>query len=204
MKKREIACAVPDATALKALAHPDRLRMLGILRLEGPATATGLAQQLSLNSGATSYHLRQLAAHGFVEHATDLGNKRERWWRAKHETTSFDPTDASGEQLEAGMAWSQGILAQQALLMQRALEQFPQLSRDWREASDASDYIFMMTAEQAISLKEKVTALLRDEMRKSPSSDTPRPAGTKPFMVLLHAFPFLGHGNGVKGDDNAT
>ena len=68
---REITRIVPDATALKALTHPLRLRMLGMLRIDGPATATGLAERLGLNSGATSYHLRQLAQHGFIEEAAD-------------------------------------------------------------------------------------------------------------------------------------
>ena len=40
--------------------------MLGILRTEGATTATALAQRLGLNTGATSYHLRQLAQHGFI------------------------------------------------------------------------------------------------------------------------------------------
>ena len=57
----------PDIAGLRALSHPVRLRMLGLLRTEGPATATTLAQRLDLNTGATSYHLRQLAQHGFIE-----------------------------------------------------------------------------------------------------------------------------------------
>ncbi|WP_428995029.1 helix-turn-helix domain-containing protein [Kribbella qitaiheensis] len=38
-----------------------RNRMLGLLRVHGPATATTLAERLGVNTGATSYHLRQLA-----------------------------------------------------------------------------------------------------------------------------------------------
>ena len=77
----------PDAAGLKVLAHPVRLEMLGMLRVEGPATATMLAQRLGLNSGATSYHLRQLAQHGFIEEDAERGNGRERWWRAAHRAT---------------------------------------------------------------------------------------------------------------------
>ena len=64
---------VPDASGLKALAHPVRLRILGLLRLDGPATASGLADRLGLNSGATSYHLRHLERHGFVLEDAALG-----------------------------------------------------------------------------------------------------------------------------------
>jgi DNA-binding transcriptional ArsR family regulator len=50
-----------DARNLRGLAHPVRVRMLGLLRTEGPSTATLLGERLGLSSAATSYHLRQLA-----------------------------------------------------------------------------------------------------------------------------------------------
>ena len=80
----ELSRITPGPAGLKALSHPVRLRMLGLLRAEGPATATALAARLGLNSGATSYHLRQLAAHGFVEDDASRGNGRDPWWRAAH------------------------------------------------------------------------------------------------------------------------
>ena len=60
-----------DARTLRGLAHPLRLRLLNTLREFGPATASGLADRLGESSGATSYHLRQLATYGFVEDAPD-------------------------------------------------------------------------------------------------------------------------------------
>lgn len=58
-----------DARSLRGLAHPLRMRLLDALRFGGPATASQLAAKLGESSGATSYHLRQLAAHGFIEDA---------------------------------------------------------------------------------------------------------------------------------------
>lgn len=58
-----------DARSLRGLAHPLRMQLLDALRFGGPATASQLAEKLGESSGATSYHLRQLAAHGFVEDA---------------------------------------------------------------------------------------------------------------------------------------
>ena len=46
---------VPNARQLRALTHPVRLRMLGMLRIDGPATATSLAERLGLNTGVTVY-----------------------------------------------------------------------------------------------------------------------------------------------------
>lgn len=72
-----------DATALRGLAHPLRGRLLEQLQLRGPATATILGQRLGESSGSTSYHLRQLARHGFIEPAEGRGGGRERWWQAR-------------------------------------------------------------------------------------------------------------------------
>lgn len=48
----------------------------------GPATATMLAERFGENTASTSYHLRQLARHGFVEEDPGRGAGRERYWRA--------------------------------------------------------------------------------------------------------------------------
>ena len=74
-----------DARSLRGLAHPLRVRLLGLLREHGPATASGLARTVGESSGVTSYHLRQLAEHGLVvEDEVPDASRRERWWRAAH------------------------------------------------------------------------------------------------------------------------
>jgi len=66
---------------IRVLAHPLRSRLVDRLRRRGPATATTLAKELDTNSGATSYHLRRLAAYGLVQPAGG-GRGRERRWEA--------------------------------------------------------------------------------------------------------------------------
>ncbi|MGW0251588.1 ArsR/SmtB family transcription factor [Nocardia goodfellowii] len=73
---------ITDAAALRALAHPLRQRILRALAENGPATSTALGALLGENTGATSYHLRQLAEHGFIEEAPELAKGKERWWRS--------------------------------------------------------------------------------------------------------------------------
>ena len=72
----EITSITQTPRQLKALTHPVRVRILGMLRVDGPATATTLATRLRLNTGATSYHLRQLAEHGFVVDDPERGTGR--------------------------------------------------------------------------------------------------------------------------------
>lgn len=67
---------------LKAFTHPLRMAMYTALRDGGPATASQLARRLGESSGQTSYHLRQLEKHGFVEDDPEHTGGRERWWRS--------------------------------------------------------------------------------------------------------------------------
>jgi len=189
---RAISQIAPSVTALKALAHPDRLRILGRLRLEGPSTATALGRRLGLNSGATSYHLRQLALHGFIEPAEELGNRRERWWRAAHESTVTNPAELSGDDFEAGLAFGQAVVATHTLMIRRAHAAYRDLPVAWRKASTASDYTMSITAEAAAALTDRLMALLWEAKAAAPPSGTPDPPGTRPFTVLLHAFPYPG------------
>jgi DNA-binding transcriptional ArsR family regulator len=84
---------VTEVEALRAIAHPLRGRLLGALREAGPATATELAARLGESSGATSYHLRQLARYGFIVEDEHQASRRERRWRAAARFTSWDDED---------------------------------------------------------------------------------------------------------------
>ena len=93
MTPPEDAVRVSDPAVLRALAHPLRARLLGLLRFDGPSTATRLAERVHESSGVTSYHLRQLEAHGFVAEVEGRGTGRERWWQARHLMTSWQPDE---------------------------------------------------------------------------------------------------------------
>ncbi|MBX4997318.1 helix-turn-helix transcriptional regulator [Rhizobium lentis] len=190
---RTVSRVVPDPTALKALAHPVRLRMLGMLRVDGPATATQLAVRLGLNSGATSYHLRQLAQYGFIEEAPHV-SRRDRWWRASHELTTVPPSEGAGEALDLDIAFNQAALSLQVGQMQQALEEYAELPAEWRKATAGDDVIIPMTAAQAEALTKRLTDLILEAMRAAPplgeaASQNP---DIVPFSIMLHAFPYPG------------
>ncbi|MEV0581733.1 helix-turn-helix domain-containing protein [Nonomuraea sp. NPDC050310] len=77
-----------DLGSAKALANPLRQRILRQLALDGEATATTLARKLGVTTGGTSYNLRVLAEHGFVEELTGRPG-RERWWRTARRNLRF-------------------------------------------------------------------------------------------------------------------
>ncbi|MEB3042478.1 ArsR/SmtB family transcription factor [Rhizobium mulingense] len=190
---RTVSRVVPEPSALKALAHPVRLRMLGMLRIDGPATATQLAVRLGLNSGATSYHLRQLAQYGFIEDAPHA-SRRDRWWRASHELTSVPASEAEGEALDLDIAFNQAALSLQVGQMQQALEEYAELPAEWRRATATDDIIIPMTAEQAEAVTKRLTGIILEAMRAAPplGEAASRNPGIVPFYVMLHAFPYPG------------
>ena len=56
-----------NARALRAYAHPVRMKLILALRTRGPLTATQAGRLLGESSGTCSFHLRQLAKYGLVE-----------------------------------------------------------------------------------------------------------------------------------------
>jgi predicted ArsR family transcriptional regulator len=156
--------------------------------VDGPATATSLAARLGINTGQTSYHLRQLAQHGFVVDDTGRGNRRERWWRAAHQSTlaagePADPTDR-----EAFDAYVQSVAVRYTHDLQAAVEERALLPKEWRDASTFSDYHVRVTAKHAEALTEKLHEIfmgLRED-----EDDDPDAAD---FVFLFQAFPRPGY-----------
>lgn len=83
---------VQDLAGLKALAHPERLRILRALRDE-PWTAADVGRALELTPQKVDYHIKQLEAAGLVRF-TGTGVKRwkeERRFQAVAHNYLVDP-----------------------------------------------------------------------------------------------------------------
>jgi DNA-binding transcriptional ArsR family regulator len=186
-----------DATSVRGLAHPLRLKILGLLRTEGPATATTLATRLGLNTGATSYHLRQLAAYGFIVEDQRRGTGRERWWRAAHGTTYFDRETLSGD--ETGEAFRRSIGQIYVERIQRATDEYATLPQEWREASSMSDWVLRLTPEETRQLTSELFDVLTRYRLHDPESSEPVPPGAVPVSFQVQAIPHA-HAIGEPGD----
>jgi len=177
----------PSAAGLRALSHPTRLRMLMLLRLEGPATATQLAQQLRLNTGATSYHLRRLAEHGFIVEDTERGDARDRWWRAAHQSTYADlDSRATEEDAESTEAYLRTVALMYTERLMQYTEERRYLPMAWQQASTTSDWHLRLTPERAEQLVDRLTKLVEDWLEDADGDDVP---DTGDFVINLNAFP---------------
>lgn len=150
-----------DAAALRVLAHPLRSRLLSQLRLKGAATATELADQLSTNTGATSYHLRKLAEVGLVTD-TGTGSGRRRVWKASTRGHEYLPSEFAGDpHAEASLAWLtrhyQSWLAER---VERWTEQAPRWPAHWRDILGHGDDAVTVTAEQAKAMWDEIQAVV--------------------------------------------
>ncbi|MFE9044318.1 helix-turn-helix domain-containing protein [Streptomyces sp. NPDC007818] len=182
---------VLDPRSLRGLAHPLRIQLLRLLRLSGPATASGLAERLGESSGATSYHLRQLAAHGFVEDDPTRGKGRERWWKAAQEGISWDDSLYSDPDPEVRGA-ADLLLHEVASSHTQELSTWIATRHDWDDAwssaADMSDFALHLPPDALRELSRRMHDLI-DEYRDAPEAQSPDAARVR---LHLHAFPQRG------------
>lgn len=183
--ERSIVQATP--ASLRALAHPIRLKILGRLRTHGPATATSLAALMGLNSGATSYHLRQLAQHGFIVEETAHGTGRERWWRAAHTTTRVDRESWDDE--AAGEPFLRAIAQLYSEKMHQTLDERLTMPRAWQDSVDFGDRILRLTAEETQQLGRDLGEVLSRYRHNDPHNCTDAPADAIPVNVQFQVLP---------------
>lgn len=176
-----------DPRALRAYAHPVRMALVGLLRTEGPLTATKAAELLGESSGTCSFHLRQLAKYGLVEEAGG-GTGREKPWRATTTSTAWDAISDNPE-----MAAATGLL--NTVVAERYFEQLMgwlEKERDepeqWREAAQLGDRILWVTASELAELGRRVQELVDVYFDRQVEPEL-RPPNARRVTYLHLAFP---------------
>jgi Mn-dependent DtxR family transcriptional regulator len=182
---------IGDPLALRALAHPLRLKLHALVGRDGPITAADAARQLGVSQALASHHLRQLAKYGYVEHA-DAGDNRERPWRVTHTSNAFEPesSDDPEEAWEAAEALERFLIertgAQFADWQQRRAEEDP----GWTEHTGISQNLVYLTLDEMAELHRAWDELITPLVRRRPLGDAAaRPAGAMPVDVTFIAVP---------------
>ncbi|WP_405882917.1 helix-turn-helix domain-containing protein [Streptomyces sp. NBC_01136] len=187
-----------DLATLKALAQPRRQRMLQHLAVHGPATSATLARALGLNTGATSYHLRELARYGFVEE-TDApgeaeGHGRERWWRAVPGDRRFPPRSRQSSEMRLVMdelnhhVYAADLELFEQMQMQMQMQGDADEADPWVDAFPYSRGSVRLTLPELRTFFEEYIALLN--RYKRPEADIP--AGARTVLTRFLAFPAPG------------
>jgi DNA-binding transcriptional ArsR family regulator len=174
-----------EPAQMRALAHPLRLRLLGLLRADGPATATTLSERLGVSPALASYHLRQLADRGFIEEAPDLARDgKERWWRSSHERTSWSTVEFldSPERVAAEQAFGREIVRAQANHAMEWVTGTHTWPTEWVDAADMSDWILELTPEELRALRDE----LHEVIARRRSGRHP---GSERVAAVVHLYP---------------
>lgn len=153
-----------DAAHMRVLAHPTRLRLLGLLREFGPQTATQLSEHVDEAPGTLSYHLSKLAAAQLIEEAAHAGeDRRERWWKAKHLETVWDEGDAARdpEKLAAAREMARAVTQFYAQQYDQYLASIPSLETGWVSAGVSSDRRWHLSVDELKALQEDIAVLER-------------------------------------------
>src|SRR5699024_9603906 len=147
------------SAAMKAFAHPLRMAMYQRLVDNGPATATTLARQLDESTGQTSYHLRQLARHGFVEEDSARGTGRERWWRAAGFSVDAATMAEEPAMLPVITSYLRSQLEHRTAALGEWLARGLTESPEWIEASVNTTATASMTAQEAQEMVRELEAV---------------------------------------------
>ncbi len=177
-----------DARQMRALAHPLRLRILAFLQSEGPSTATRLAETFGESVASLSYHLRQLARHGYVEEALDLGrNRKERPWRARAAGERIDRSSLDSVQRRpAAAALIAQLVEESAQLYFEFLDRLDEYPSEWRRAAIYQGRRIQVTPGEVDEIRERLQELFAPYERES--RRTP-PAGAELVHLSIQAVP---------------
>lgn len=181
---------VNDATALRALSHPLRLRILAEMWDEGrPLRAADLAERLDVPANSVSYHVRRLRKAGFVLDAEPPqgATARDRWYLAPERGIVFKSDDPETVQAFAEVMRPRYMTVLDGLMKAQQAQAGPALHADgtvWLPESTARH------------LAHKLEELL-DQVRREAAQAHEQAAPDTPFnryVFLLDLYPELRHG----------
>ena len=153
-------------SVIAAIHHPLRRRLLDLLHVDGPATASRLAEATGELVGNISHHLKVLAAAGVIEEAPELAKtRRERWWKvAETSGYSWSIADAKGDpagELVAASAEDTNR-AHHVAKVRQWFDMRYEFDESWVRSAYATERWLTLTPAQLDELSERIEDLVRE------------------------------------------
>ncbi|MGW0193557.1 ArsR/SmtB family transcription factor [Nonomuraea sp. NPDC003201] len=188
MQSKSFSARTLDANALKSFAHPLRLRIYELLDEHGPSTATKLAALLGQNTGATSYHLRELAGHGMIEVVPGMGRGKEKYWRITPGGFSFGEPGSDPETASAMEFLLDDLVRQRGAELARWREEEARAPEEWVRASGYGRRSLRLTPEESAALRDEVFEVLERYRALSDRREIASPDSRDPSTgrVVIH------------------
>ena len=175
-----------DPGALRALAHPARLRVVDELYQGSERTASELAKITGLTPSAMSYHLRALERWGIVKRGDAREDGRERPWRAAGRGVTW------AAEMSLAAAASQEVIA--AEVFEQLRDAFRRWSAVesaqsglWREVASLNRSFMWLTDEEAHAFLSEVDKAVQKRTRGRDAQN--HPEGTRRVLYLLAFVP---------------
>lgn len=180
---------VTDSRVLVAMAHPLRRRLLNLLKVDGPATASALAERTGQAVGNVSHHLHALGAAGLIEEAPEMArDRRERWWRRSPGPVSWSSADFAGDEAAQAIARAaESVDLDTQLGFLRAWATAPDEERArWPKGPFSSSIWLRLDDDELAEFSEQLHKLVRSWAdRETPEDDRDR----SPVFVFAHGIP---------------
>ncbi|MYR71244.1 MULTISPECIES: winged helix-turn-helix domain-containing protein [unclassified Streptomyces] len=162
--------------------HEVRTHLLDLLAEVGTVTATEAASRLGYSSGLCSFHLRQLARHGYIEEAPHSGGRARPWRLKRRSPVAGGPADDQFGDLARGLedeSW------------QRWLTRRDEAPAGWRH-DEAFSAVAYLTPEEMNRVADVIRGALAPyhDREQRPLA---RPDGALPVALITRLFPLLPH-----------
>ena len=180
---------VDDPRVLAALSQPLRRRLMDVLKVEGPATASVLATATDQAVGNVSHHLKVLRECGLIEEAPKLAkDRRERWWRLvsrglRWSTSDFTDDPATEAVAEAALSMNLDYHVSRVRAWYAAGDEE---RAHWGEAPFSGDQWLRLTPAELAELEADLLGVIeRWRTREIPDDGAER----RPVYVFAHGVP---------------
>ncbi|KUL36313.1 ArsR family transcriptional regulator [Streptomyces sp. NRRL F-4489] len=160
--------------------HEVRTALLDLLADVGTATATEAAARLGYSSGLCSFHLRQLARHGYIEEAPHRGG-RARPWRLRRGAPA-----AGGAAEEEFSDLARGLEDES---WQRWLDRRGEAPDGWRH-DEAFSAVAYLTPEEMSRVADAIRRTLAPYQDRE-QRPLARPEDARPVALITRLFPLL-------------
>jgi len=180
---------VTDAKVLAAMAHPLRWRLIDVLKVDGPSTASALAERTEQRVANISHHVRVLADAGLVEEVPELArDRRERWWRLVSSSLRWSPEDFTGDPAAEAVAQAaQSLSLDRHAAHARAWFAAGDEEREpWRDTSFSTDKWVHLTPAELAELNRQVIELFATWSERAIPDDGAR---REPVLVFAYGIP---------------
>ena len=148
-----------DPTALRALAHPVRWKLIDVLASEATVTAKRCSELLGESTATCSYHLGILAKYGYITRVAGHG-WRDKPWQLVSPDLDLSSSGMDREGAAASRAAAAALLDYEMALLKESLRRSEHEPAQWQHANKIMSARAWVTAEQSQEVAAEIGKIL--------------------------------------------